>query len=149
VLGAAGAEAIEAELTGDRTAGGEQWAVRCRAALPDPAAKEAAWTAVVGDASLSNRLAELTAGGFWQPEQRELLEPYVARYFAEMPRMLEIRSGMSAEKTAIAAYPAVMVSARTRELAAELLARPELHPLLHRVVQDNDDDMRRALVARG
>ncbi|MFI1988419.1 aminopeptidase N [Actinoplanes sp. NPDC020271] len=147
VLGAAGVDAIEAELAGDRTASGEQWAARCRASLPDPAAKEAAWAAVVGDASLSNRLVELTAGGFWQPEQRELLEPYVSRYFAEMPGMMRIRSGMSAEKTALAAYPTVMVSARTRELAAELLARPDLHPMLRRVVLDNDDDMRRALAS--
>jgi aminopeptidase N len=147
VLGAAGVDAIEAELAGDRTATGEQWAARCRAALPDPAAKETAWAAIVGDASLSNRLVELTAGGFWQPEQRELLEPYVSRYFAEMPGMMRIRSGMSAEKTALAAYPAVMVSARTRELAAGLLASPDLHPVLRRVVLDNDDDMRRALSA--
>ncbi|GIF07500.1 aminopeptidase N [Actinoplanes siamensis] len=149
VLGAAGLEVIEAELAGDRTASGEQWAVRCRAALPDPETKAAAWAAIVGDASLSNRLAELTAHGFWHAEQAELLAPYVERYFADMPEMLLIRSGMSAEKTAIAAYPAVLVSDRTRELAAALLARPELHPLLRRVVQDHDDDMRRALLARG
>ncbi len=90
---------------------------------------------------------ELTAGGFWQPEQRELLTPYVDRYFAEMPEMMRVRSGMSAEKTALAAYPAVMVSPHTRELAAGLLARPDLHPVLRRVVLDNDDDMRRALDA--
>lgn len=147
VLGAAGVDAIDAELAGDRTATGEQWAARCRAALPDPAAKETAWAAIVEDVTLSNRLVELTAGGFWQPEQRELLEPYVRRYFAEMPEMMRIRSGMSAEKTLLAAYPAVMVSARTREFAAELLAVPDLHPLLRRVVLDNDDDMRRALSA--
>ncbi|WP_043510934.1 MULTISPECIES: aminopeptidase N [unclassified Actinoplanes] len=147
VLGAAGPDVIEAELAADRTVGGEQWAARCRAALPDPAAKRAAWSAVVGDAGLSNRMAELTALGFWQPEQRELLEPYVERYFTDMPEMMRIRSGMAAEKAAIAAYPAVMVAERTRRLAAGLLARPDLHPLLRRVVQDHDDDMRRALQA--
>ncbi|GIF16114.1 aminopeptidase N [Actinoplanes teichomyceticus] len=149
VLGAAGPDAIEAELAADRSATGEQWAARCRAALSDPAAKEAAWSAIIGDASLSNRLAELTAAGFWQAEQRELLEPYVQRYFADMPEMMRIRSGMSAEKTAAAAYPAVMVAPRTRELAAGLLDRPGLNPILRRVVQDHDDDMRRALQSRG
>ncbi|WIM97671.1 aminopeptidase N [Actinoplanes oblitus] len=149
VLGATDPAAIEAELAADRSASGEQWAARCRAALPDPAAKAAAWAAVVGDATLSNRLAELTAIGFWQAEQRDLLEPYVTRYFAEMPEMMRIRSGMSAEKIAIAAYPAVMVAEPTRELAAGLLAAPDLNPILRRVVQDHDDDMRRALLARG
>ncbi|HWS39586.1 MAG TPA: aminopeptidase N [Actinoplanes sp.] len=149
VLGGIGAEVIEAELEQDRSATGEQWAARCRAALPDPAAKEAAWTAIVADGTLSNRLAALTAAGFWQPEQRELLEPYVDRYFTDMPAMLRIRSGMSAEKIAIAAYPAVAVSERARQLAAGLLATPGLNPILHRVTQDADDDMRRALAARG
>ncbi|MBG0568757.1 aminopeptidase N [Actinoplanes aureus] len=149
VLGAADHDTIDAELDSDRSASGEQWAARCRAALPDPAAKETAWAAVVGDASLSNRLAELTAAGFWQPEQLELLDAYAERYFAEMPAMMGVRSGMSAERTALAAYPDVAVCDRTRQLAAALLARPELNPILRRVVQDADDDMRRALNARG
>ncbi|GAA2690961.1 aminopeptidase N [Actinoplanes palleronii] len=148
VLGAAGPDTIEAELAADRSATGEQWAARCHAARPEPAAKQAAWAAIVGDATLSNRLIELTALGFWHPEQRELLQPYVERYFTEMPEMMRLRSGMSAEKTTLAAYPAVMVSARTRELAAGLLAAPDLNPILNRVVQDSDDDMRRALLTR-
>ncbi|WP_092557698.1 aminopeptidase N [Actinoplanes derwentensis] len=148
VLGEIGAEVIEAELERDRSASGEQWAVRCRAARPDPAAKEAAWTAIVADGSLSNRLAALTSAGFWQPEQRDLLAPYAERYFTDMPAMLRIRSGMSAEKIAIAAYPAVIVSEQTRQLAAGLLSTPGTHPILHRVVQDADDDMRHALAAR-
>ncbi|MEV6306721.1 aminopeptidase N [Actinoplanes sp. NPDC051861] len=148
ILGAAGHDAIDAELDRDRSASGEQWAARCRAALPDASAKETAWDAVVGDASLSNRLAELTALGFWQPEQIGLLDAYVERYFAEMPEMMRVRSGMSSERTAIAAYPDVAVSERTRRLAAELLARPDLPSILRRVVQDADDDMRRALSAR-
>ncbi|MBW6436555.1 aminopeptidase N [Actinoplanes hulinensis] len=149
VLGAADSEIIEAEREQDRSASGEQWAARCRAARPDAAAKEAAWAAVIGDGSLSNRLAELTAAGFWQPEQLDLLEPYVERYFADMPEMMRVRSGMSAEHIAVVAYPTVAVSARTRELAADLLGTDGLNPILRRVVQDSDDDMRRALAARG
>ncbi|MBB2942044.1 aminopeptidase N [Actinoplanes lutulentus] len=149
VLGASGQEAIDAELDSDRSASGEQWAARCRAALPEPAAKDAAWNAVVADGSLSNRLAELTAAGFWQPEQLGLLAGYVERYFAEMPEMMRVRKGMSAERAAMAAYPDVAVSEQTRRLAAELLEQPGLSPILRRVVQDADDDMRRALAARG
>ena len=50
-------------MTDGASPSGQQWAARCHAALPDPAAKAAAWAAVVGDASLSNRLVELTALG--------------------------------------------------------------------------------------
>jgi aminopeptidase N len=148
VLGTAGEAEIDAEYDRDRSSTGEQWAARCRAARPDAGAKEAAWTAVVGDRSLSNRLAELTASAFWQPEQTELLTPYVERYFADMPEMMRVRSGMSAEKTALAAYPSVMVAPETRRRAAELLAREDLDPILRRVVIDADDDLRRALAVR-
>ncbi|WP_433301887.1 aminopeptidase N [Actinoplanes sp. CA-030573] len=148
VLGAAGRDEIEAEFTRDRSATGEQWAARCRAGLPDAEAKAAAWSAIVEDVSLSNRLVEMTASGFWQAEQLDLLAPYVPRYFAEMPAMMRVRSGMSAERTAGLAYPEVVVDAETRRLAAELLARPDLDPILRRVVEDTDDDMRRALEAR-
>ena len=148
VLGAAGPAAIDAEFERDRSATGEQWAARCRAAVPEAGAKAAAWAAIVGDASLSNRLTELTATGFWQPEQLDLLAPYVPRYFAEMPAMMRVRTGMSGEKTAAAAYPQVVVEPETRRLAAELLARADLDPILRRVVLDADDDVRRALAAR-
>jgi aminopeptidase N len=116
--------------------------------MPDAEGKAAAWAAVVGDRSLSNRLAELTASAFWQPEQLDLLRPYVERYFADMPEMMRVRSGMSAEKTAVAAYPDVMVEPQTRQRAAELLAREDLDPILRRVITDADDDLRRALAAR-
>src|SRR6185436_16291920 len=98
VLGAAGPAEIDAEFERDRSATGEQWAARCRAAVPDAEAKAAAWRAIVEDVSLSNRLVEMTASGFWQPEQLGLLAAYVPRYFAEMPAMMRLRSGMSAER---------------------------------------------------
>jgi aminopeptidase N len=148
VLGGAGRAEIDAEFERDRSATGEQWAARCRAALPDAEAKAAAWSAIIEDASLSNRLVEMTASGFWQPEQLGLLAPYVARYFADMPAMMRIRSGMSAERTVGLAYPDIAVDAETRRLAAELVGREDLDPILRRVVQDADDDMRKALAAR-
>ncbi len=148
VLGAAGADVIEAEFARDRSALGEQWATRCRAARPDPEAKAAAWASIITDAALSNRLVEVTASGFWQTEQIDLVRPYVARYFAEMPAMMRMRSGMSAERTAGAAYPHLVVEPETRKLAADLLARDDLDPILRRVVLDADDDLRRALAAR-
>ncbi|GIM98096.1 aminopeptidase [Paractinoplanes toevensis] len=148
VLDAAGTAEIDEEFARDRSATGAQWAARCRAAVPTPDAKAAAWQAIVSDVSLSNRLVEMTASGFWHPEQLDLLAPYVPRYFAEMPAMMRVRGGMSAERTAGYAYPELAVGAETRRLAAELLSREDLDPILRRVVQDADDDMRRAVEAR-
>ncbi|MDP9791527.1 aminopeptidase N [Catenuloplanes nepalensis] len=149
VLGAAGPAEIEAESARDRSAAGELWAGTCRAALPDPAAKERAWRRLYTDESLSNRSLVAYAQGFWQPEQSELTAPFVARYFAEIPEAARARSGWSAERLAALTFPVFAVSPETRAAAAGLLARDDLHPAVRRAVTDADDDMRRALRARG
>lgn len=149
VLGAAGTAEIDAEFDRDRSATGEQFAARCRAALPSAAAKERAWATIVEDTTLSGRLVEAVAGGFWQPEQAALTADYVPRYFADMPRMMAVRTGMTAERVAAAAYPRYAVDEDTRRLAADLLARDDVNAILRRTVTDEDDDMRRALHARG
>ena len=66
-LGEAGEPEIAAELTRDPSATGSQGAARCRAALPDPVAKERAWQRLFTDDALSNHLLTATAAGFWQP----------------------------------------------------------------------------------
>ncbi|MEV2238913.1 aminopeptidase N [Micromonospora sp. NPDC049891] len=148
VLGAAGAAEIAAEVAADPSATGAERAARCRAALPDPAAKQAAWEIIVSNTELSNRLVEATAEGFWQPEQAELTNPYVASYFADMPAAARLRTPWVADEVAKLAFPRHAVSQPTREAAAALLARDDLTPGLRRVVTDADDDLRRALVAR-
>ncbi|MET8529982.1 aminopeptidase N [Micromonospora sp. NPDC005172] len=148
VLGAAGAEEIAAETSVDVSSAGAERAARCRAALPDPAAKEAAWEIIVRDSELSNRLLEATAEGFWQPEQADLTTVYVERYFTEMPAAARRRTPWTADRVAKLAFPHYAVAQPTREAAVALLARDDLTPGLRRVVTDADDDLRRALVAR-
>jgi aminopeptidase N len=148
VLGAIGEPEIVAELAADRSATGEERAARCRAARPEPAAKQRAWQVITADTALSNRLVEANAAGFWQPEQEELTHSYVERYFAEMPAAARLRTPWVADHVAELAFPRYAVADRTRELAAALLARSDLAPGLRRVVTDAADDLRRALVAR-
>jgi len=148
VLGAIGEREIDAELAADRSATGAESAARCRAGLPDPAAKQRAWQVVIEDTVLSNRLVEANAAGFWQPEQEELVSSYVERYFAEMPAAAKRRTPWVAEQVAALAFPRYAVAPRTRELTAALLARDDLTPGLRRAVTDADDDLRRALAAR-
>ncbi|MFC0532643.1 aminopeptidase N [Phytohabitans kaempferiae] len=149
VLGAAGPKQIDAQLDADRSATGQQWAARCRAALPDAAAKERAWRIIAEDTELSNRLVEAHAEGFWQPEQAELTKSYVERYFAEMPAAARLRTPWSADRVAKRAFPRFAVAKSTRKAAAALLARDDIAPSLRRIVIDADDDLRRALAARG
>ncbi|MER5458495.1 aminopeptidase N [Micromonospora sp. NPDC002389] len=148
VLGAAGEPEIAAETAADPSAAGAERAATCRAALPDPAAKQAAWEIIVSNTELSNRLVEATAAGFWRPEQAELTADYVTRYFDDMPAAARLRTPWVADGVAKLAFPRYAVARSTREAAAALLARDDLTPGLRRVVTDADDDLRRALLAR-
>ncbi|MGC4770382.1 aminopeptidase N [Micromonospora sp. DT44] len=148
VLGAAGEAEIADEARADVSSAGAEQAAYCRAALPDPAAKQAAWEILMRNTELSNRLLEATAEGFWQPEQAELTAAYVGRYFAEMPAAARRRTSWTADRVAKLAFPRYAVAQPTREAAAALLARDDLTAGLRRVVTDADDDLRRALVAR-
>ncbi|MEO3744922.1 aminopeptidase N [Plantactinospora sp. B5E13] len=148
VLGAVGESEITAEQAVDPSATGAERAAECRAALPDPVTKERAWEVVMTDTTLSNRLVMAHATGFWQPEQTGLTASYVERYFAGIVEAARRRMPLVAERVAALAYPRYAVTPRTRELAAALLARPDLPSGLRRVVTDADDDLRRALLAR-
>ncbi|MCG5467204.1 aminopeptidase N [Micromonospora sp. LAH09] len=148
VLGVAGETEIAIEAAADNSSTGAERAARCRAALPDPAAKQAAWDIIVRDTELSSRPLEATAEGFWQPEQAELTAAYVDRYFADMPAAARRRTPWTADRVAALAFPRYAVAQPTREAAAALLGRDDLTPGLRRVVTDADDDLRRALVAR-
>jgi aminopeptidase N len=148
VVGAAGPVEIDERLSADRSATGEQWATRCRAALPDPAAKEAAWRALIADRTISNRLVQATAEGFWHPEQASVAGAYVERYFADMPEMAVHRGSWVTERAAESAYPRFAIAPATRAAAADLLRRADLDPGLRRAVVDSDDELGRALAAR-
>lgn len=148
-LGAADDDRIGAEAQRDGTARGAQEATRCRAARPDPTAKEWAWGLVTSDREASNRVLTAAADGFWQPGQEELTRSYVRRYFTEIGGTARWRPGQLLTAVARAAYPRYAVEPGTLALAQEHLADPELHPTLRRVSVDATDDLRRALAVRG
>jgi aminopeptidase N len=148
VLGLVSDADIEAEYERDHTAAGSEYAARCRAALPDEAAKAAAWRVIVDDDQLSGRLVVAAAEGFWQPEQTRLTVPYVQRFFDDAPAMAARRTPMVAVRVADVAYPRYAVSQSTVERAERLLAAPDVPAPLYRSVVDSTDDLRRALAAR-
>jgi aminopeptidase N len=147
VLGEVSEQEIAAELARDNSARGEQEATRCRASRPDPAAKEAAFDIVVREQGLSNRVVASAGAGLWQPEQAELTESYVERFFTELRRSADGRSGDLLAMICHAAYPVYAVSHATLAAAERTLAG-DLHPLLRRAMIDETDDLRRALRAR-
>ncbi len=142
---------IDAELARDPSATGREGAARCRAALPDPAAKQAAWDALFTtdeDTALSNYLFTATATGFWAPEHHDLLRPYVARYFTEAPGLAAARGAALAEAAGRYAFPATFVDEETLHLGETCLTDRNPTPALRRKLTDQLDDLRRALRVR-
>lgn len=148
VLGAVDDAVIEAELTQDPSATGRQGAAHCRAALPDPEAKRAAWDAMFTTDELSNYLFTATAQGFWQPEQSDLLHPYVARYFPDAVAVAHRRGPAIADAAGRHAFPAHAIDTHTLTLGESCIADDDPIPALRRRLADQLDDLARALKIR-
>ncbi|MGW1604706.1 ERAP1-like C-terminal domain-containing protein, partial [Streptomyces eurythermus] len=140
--------AIAAELAGDPSAAGQEGAARCRAALPDPEAKRAAWEAMFAGDDLSNYLFTATAQGFWQPEQAELVRPYVPRFYADVAAVAARRGPAIATAAGRWCFPAHAVDTANLRLGEECLRADDLTPALRRALADRLDDLARALRVR-
>ncbi|UGY91430.1 aminopeptidase N [Streptomyces gobiensis] len=141
---------LAAELDRDDTASGKRHQVRCLAARPSAAVKAQAWASVVESDRLSNALVEATITGFDQPGQRELLAPYVPKYFAALERVWAERSieiGMSIVR---GLFPALQSTQETLDATDTWLRATEdrAAPALRRLVLEARDDLARALRAQ-
>ncbi|MEV5172915.1 aminopeptidase N [Streptomyces flaveolus] len=149
VLGAADEDTIAAELARDPSATGQEGAARCRAALPDPEAKRAAWEAMFAGDDLSNYLFTATAQGFWQPEQAELVREYVPRFYADAVAVAARRGPAIAVAAGRWCFPAHAVDAENLRLGEACLRDADITPALRRTLADRLDDLSRALKVRG
>ncbi|MFD9395597.1 aminopeptidase N [Streptomyces sp. NPDC060000] len=148
VLGATDDNAIAAELDRDPSATGREGAARCRAALPDADAKERAWAAMFSSDSLSNYLFTATAQGFWQPEQADLLAPYVPRFYQDAVAVAARRGPAIADAAGRWAFPAHAADPDSLRLGEECLTAADPTPALRRKLVDQLDDLARALRVR-
>ncbi|MER6048473.1 aminopeptidase N [Streptomyces sp. NPDC001793] len=139
---------IAAELERDATSAGERHAATARAARPTAEAKAAAWASVVESDKLPNAVQESVIAGFVQPDQRELLAPYTAKYFEAVKDVWESRSHEMAQQIVVGHYPALQVSPETLEATDAWLARAEPSPALRRLVTESRAGVERALRAR-
>ena len=109
-LGGLPATAIEDELVRDNTAGGQRQAASAKAGIPSAAAKLEAWNAVVENDGLANALLEATVGGFSQPDQRELLVPFVDKYFNSLADIWETRTNEISQTLTLGLFPSLLGS---------------------------------------
>jgi aminopeptidase N len=146
--GVAGPAEIDAELARDATDAGARHAAACRAAIPDPAAKQEAWAQITGGA-LSNATFRATLGGFAGPDtSEELLAPYAQAYFDVVAGIWRDWGSDMAQHFAEYAYPSWKV---TPELIAETdayIERADPPAALRRLLTEGRDDVARALRCR-
>ncbi|HYT26778.1 MAG TPA: aminopeptidase N [Actinomycetota bacterium] len=146
--GAAGDELISGELRRDPTDDGRRHAAGARAARPLPEAKAEAWAVVTGPAGPARPLQSAVELGFQQAGQRELLEPYAARFFAALDPLAETRDLESLLAFARAFYPRLVAGDEVVAMTdAWLASHPDAGPVRRRLVEGSDR-MRRALRAR-
>ncbi len=145
--GSAGSAEIDRAEAADPTASGMRRATMVRALLPDAANKAAVWERLIDDDGMANALQDAAIAGFSHPAQRELLEPYVEKYFAEVAGVWERRSIEVAQKVAVGLYPRWATEQRTVDLATNWESGD--HPAaLRRLVSEGRAGTERALRAR-
>ncbi len=151
VAGKLGEEAIDAELATDDTATGRRHAASARAARPELAAKEQAWSDLFDRTDLPNAFVGSTLAGFVQPDQRVLLAEFRQRYFTQIARIWRNRTHEIAQELTVGMYPFLLADAETLRLTDELLASPEAADLStagRRLVSEGRDGVERSIRAQ-
>jgi aminopeptidase N len=141
--GAAGTADIDAELASDATDAGARHAAACRAAIPTPAAKQAAWEEITGG-KLPNATFRAVLGGFTDCDHPGLLKPFERPYFELVTGIWQDWTVDMAQWFAARAYPAD----DSPELIAatdELIARTDPPPSLRRLLLEGREGAERAL----
>ncbi|MFG2077847.1 aminopeptidase N [Nonomuraea maritima] len=135
---------IAAELERDPTAKGERSAAMCRAAIPTPEAKAAAWESIVGG-KLANHIARNTIAGLQDPHHAELAAPYREKYFSEVGRIYKEWTFDQASTFAVGCFPALLIEQETVDAAHAFVAGDDVPQALRRLILEGADGVARAL----
>jgi aminopeptidase N len=147
VLGAASRAEIEHDAGRDPTAAGRLSAARCRAALPDDDAKQAAWAAMLSG-TLSGYELTATAQGFWQADQADLLAGYVPRYFTALAGAAAAGATALARAWCVHGFPHHAADAATVRAGERCLETGAFPRSLRRLLADQVEDLRRSAAVR-
>jgi aminopeptidase N len=141
---------IETELERDPASAGRRAAATARALRPTADAKADAWQLAVEDDTLPNAMQRAVIAGFAHPEQGDLLEPYVRRYFAEVAEVWQRRTSELAQNVVQGLFPTwgSAITPETLAAADEFLGREDVPRALRRLVSEGRADVARALKAR-
>ncbi|MGH3983984.1 MAG: aminopeptidase N [Pseudonocardiaceae bacterium] len=146
--GVVGEKEIAAEQDRDATATGQRQAERALALLPTPAAKERAWQRAMRDDELPNAISEAIISGFSHYAHKQLLNPYLDRYFHEIAEVWERRTSERAQSCVLGLFPSWVVEQRCVDLASTWLEAGDRPAALRRLVSEGRAGVVRALAAR-
>ena len=139
---------IEAELKRDPTDQGERYAAAARASRPTTEAKEHVWASLLEDKSMPLAMMRAMMGGFWEHEQRALLEPYRPRYFQSLSTVWKERDIEIALAFARAMFPTVVVGDETVSATDRYLGEDKVPGPIRRILLEAKDNMQRAMRGR-
>ena len=140
---------IAAEADRDKTAHGKQYVAFAHAAIPNVAAKAAAFKSVTTD-DLSNSIHSYKCRGFNESIHGDLLEGFVDEYFDAILKVWATKGFEIAETTATLTFPTWAISDETVKKAQHWLdvTGKDASHALRRTVAEGRDAMTRALKAR-
>ncbi|MEX2504591.1 MAG: aminopeptidase N, partial [Egicoccus sp.] len=139
---------IAAELARDDTDLGHRHAATARAVRPDVRAKEAAWSRLLEDTTLSHTVSRHVWGGFNQLDQAELLAPFTSRYFEVLDPVWRERSLDWALEFSEGMFPHWAASDDLLATVDATLERDDLPRPLRRVLLEQRDTLVRTIAAR-
>jgi len=139
---------IAAELERDATSQGRDHAAAARAARPSAQAKEEAWAAILRSPPLPTPTVTEIIQGFQRYGQRELLEPYAARYFEALPSLWEQGDVQTALAFTRGAFPHAIIDRTTLAATDRFLKERSPTGPARRLLVEGRDGIQRALAAR-
>ena len=89
-----------------------------------------------------------TVAGLAQPDHRELMRPFVDRYFAAVEDVWATRTNETAQTIVVGLYPSALTEQGTVDRTNAFLQERQLSPALRRLLIEGRDAVARALTAR-
>jgi aminopeptidase N len=146
-LGEVGLDELDRRLAAEPSAAAKVQHARAHASLPTAEAKAWGWSCFTGEVNLPNYELEAVGVGFWRGGQEELTDPYVERYFADLPDTVNVRSGWVLADTAEHFFPRTSLTRETLARCQALIADGDLDLSVRRRLVDEADTLERKLAA--
>ncbi len=142
------AERLAAERERDGSDRGDRAMARAESATPNIATKEEVWARLHGSGYPSLHLALAAAGGFWWRGQREIIEPFVPRFFEGLSGLFDDWEQEAAKNYYDCFFPGYRIAGSTSDYIDGVLSDNSIGPMLRRQLTESADDIRRALACR-